>query len=107
MPTTSAAEFATLLTAAGTDGDISFDLSTLVSSTTPMAVVADTNAILLSWPVTEASSDVAIYVPVERPGPRSAPWPPSWFSSIQAARADTSERTEEILSTEFGRNGNR
>jgi hypothetical protein len=107
MPTASAAALAIPLESAGTEGDISFNVSTLVSSTSSIAIVVDTNAIRLTWPVTEAPSDVAIYVPMGRPEPRSAPWPPSWFSSVQAARTDTSERTEEILSNEFGRNGNR
>jgi len=29
-------------------------------------------------------------------------WPPPWFGSVQAGRADTAERTEEILAAKFG-----
>lgn len=108
MPTTSVAESIIPLAVAGTTGDISFNLSTLVSSARSTAVVLDASAtILFSWPAVGASSDVAIYVPVEPSRPRSASWPPPWFSSVRATRADTSERTEEILSAEFGRNDSR
>lgn len=30
-------------------------------------------------------------------------WPPSWVGSIRAGRPDTSERVEDILAEEFGR----
>jgi hypothetical protein len=108
MPTTSGTESIIPLAVAGTTGDISFNLSMLVSSAGSTAIVLDASAaLLLSWPAVGASSDVAIYVPVEPSRPRSAPWPPPWFSSVRAARADTAERTEEILSAEFGRNDSR
>ena len=59
MPTTSVAESIIPLVAAGTTGDISFDLSMLASSASSTAVVLDASATLLfNWPAVGASSDV-------------------------------------------------
>lgn len=33
----------------------------------------------------------------------SPPWPPAWFGTITAGRADVSERVDELLAEGFGR----
>lgn len=107
MPTTSVVQSTVPVVLTEPTPDINFDLLTPLSPVASMTVVVDTNVLQIGWPLAGISSDVPIYLTTKAPELRSAPWPPPWFSSIRSARTDTSERTEDILRAEFGRNGNR
>jgi hypothetical protein len=102
MPTPSAVNASVSVATTGTPEDISMPLA--ASATEPMAVIFDTSAPSFYWPITEVSSGFQIFFSTELPERRPASWPPPWFSSIRSDRTDTAQRTEEILSTEFGRN---
>jgi hypothetical protein len=75
-------------------------------ATSVIPIILDTNVGFLSWTARESLTEPSAYLSTESMA-RSRSWPPPWFGSIRSARTDTARRTEEILSTEFGRNGNR
>ena len=80
-------------------------------------ITDDTAAVQAALNAATAAGGGAVWAPgalIRRgtPGSRSdeqatismtgASWPPSWFGSITTDQTDTAERTEEILSAEFG-----